>query len=167
MPSVFTVHDAAKVRLFAPLETLDAYTPPAATMAGRIAPNELVVVGDPSQAAAIVAHAEQALALLGTRAMVIDHTDGWSLFSLTGDDIEQVFARVSMLGLPDAADEPVFFMGRIAHVASKAFRRAGRIDIMTGSETTRHVADTLAHAGHHAGLTHVSAPETDPLGVTS
>ena len=39
--------------------------------------------------------------------------------------------RVSMIPLPAAADEPVFFMGRVCDVAGKAFRRGDRIDVMS------------------------------------
>ena len=166
MPELFTVHPAAKVRCFAPKAVLDALTTPAGALRGRIAPDEVVLVGAPGTASALLDHCKTALAGLGPSALIVDHTDGWSFYSLTGEGHEDVFARVSMLPLPAAGTEPVFFMGRIADMAAKAFRRPGRVDFMTGMETIRHVTEKLEHAGHDRGLHLVPAPDNDPVGVS-
>ena len=50
VPDLFTVHDAAKVRCFAPAEALDALATPAGALRGRIAPNEVVFVAAPGRA---------------------------------------------------------------------------------------------------------------------
>lgn len=167
MPDLFTVHDAAKVRCFAPPEAIDALATPAGALRGRIAPNEVVFVGEPGTAGDMKAALEQALASHGARALVVDHTDGWSFFSLAGDGVEDVFRRVSMVPLPGAGAEPVFFMGRVCDVATKAFRRGDRVDLMSGMEASRHVRDQLEHAGHAAGLHTVATPATDPVGASS
>jgi hypothetical protein len=165
VPDLFTVHDAAKVRCFAPPAALDALATPPGTLRGRIAPNELVLVGEPGTAGALAEACTAALAPQGAAAMVVDHTDGWTVFSLVGDGAEDVFARISMVPLPPVGAEPAFFMGRIGDVASKAFRRAGRIDFMTGTETSGHVREVLEHAGHAVGMHAVPAPDTNPMGV--
>jgi len=165
VPDLFTVHDAAKVRCFAPPAALDGLATPAGTLRGRIAPNEVVFVGAPGTAGALVESLSSSLADQGPSALVVDHTDGWTVFSIVGDGGEDVFSRISMVPLPTAAAEPVFFMGRIAEVASKAFRRPGRIDFMTGTETSRHVLEKLEQAGHAVGLHAVPAPDSDPMGV--
>ncbi len=167
MPDLYAVHDAAKVRCFAPADAIDGLATPAGALRGRIAPDEVVFVGAPGTAATMVAHCEGALAPLGARALVVDHTDGWSFFTIAGPGAEDVFCRVSMVPLPDAAEPGRFFMGRVCDVATKAFRRPGRIDIMTGMETTRHVMERLEHAGHGVGLHVTAAPEHDPVGVAS
>ena len=164
MPDLFTCHAAAKVRCFAPPAALDALATPDGVLRGRIAPNEVVLVGAPGTAGDLVATCQQALAGHGADALVVDHTDGWSFFSLRGDGAEDVFARVSMVPLPDAGDEPAFFMGQVCHVAAKAFRRPGRIDVMTGMEASKHVRETLEQAGHGRRLKHVDAPAADPIG---
>ena len=48
MPDLFTVHDAAKVRCFAPPEAIDRLATPTGVLRGRIAPNEVVFVGAPA-----------------------------------------------------------------------------------------------------------------------
>jgi hypothetical protein len=165
VPDLYTVHNAAKVRCFAPPEVLDGLPTPAGALRGRIAPNEVVFVGAPGRAAALAAHCEAAVGPLGARSLVVDHTDGWSFFTITGERAEDVFRRVSMVPLPAGGDEPVFFMGRICDVAAKAFRRPGRIDVMTGMEASRHVLHRLEHAGHAVGLHLTTAPEGDAVGV--
>jgi len=165
VPDLFTCHTAAKVRCFAPPAALDALPTPAGALRGRIAPNEVVLVGAPGTAAELVQTCEAALAAHGDAALVVDHTDGWSFFSLTGAGAEDVFARVSMVPLPEAGDEPAFVMGRVCDVAAKTFRRRGRIDVMTGMEASKHVRETLEHAGHGRRLKHVAAPAADPIGL--
>jgi hypothetical protein len=164
VPSLYHVDGAAKVRAFGPPAALDALATPAGSLRGRIASNELVLVGAPGTAGALDAHCGQALRGYGSSALVVDHTDGWTFFTLTGDGLEEVFARVSHLPLPAAGAEPVFFMGRIADVAAKAFRRPGRVDVMTGTEASLHVRERFEHVGHAFGLRVVAAPE-NALGV--
>jgi hypothetical protein len=163
VPELFTVHDAAKVRCFAPPEALDSLATPAGALRGRIAPNEVVFVAAPGRAPDLQRELGTALASHGTRALVVDHTDGWSVFSISGEGADDVFRRVSMVPLPAEG----FFMGRVCDVATKAFRRGDRVDLMCGMEASRHVRDRLEHAGHAVGLRAVAAPETDPMGVTA
>jgi hypothetical protein len=165
VPDLFTVHDAAKVRCFAPPDALDALVTPAGTLRGRIAPNEVVFVAAPGRGGELTADLEAALESHGNRALVVDHTDGWSFFSISGEGSTDVFRRVSMIPLPAASTEPVFFMGRVCDVAAKAFRRGDRVDVMSGMEASRHVRDRLEQAGHGVGLTSVAAPAADPIGV--
>jgi hypothetical protein len=165
VPDLFTVHDAAKVRCFAPPDALDALVTPAGTLRGRIAPNEVVFVAAPGRGGELTADLEAALESHGNRALVVDHTDGWSFFSISGEGSTDVFRRVSMIPLPAASTEPVFFMGRVCDVAAKAFRRGDRVDVMSGMEASRHVRDRLEQAGHAVGLHTVATPATDPIGV--
>jgi hypothetical protein len=166
VPDLHQINDAAKVRCFAPPDVLDALAAPPATLSGRVAPNEVVFVGAPGTAKALTATLTAALAAHGSRALVVDHTDGWSFFSISGDGAEDVFRRVSMVPLPAAGEGTTFFMGRVCDVATKAFRRAGRIDLMSGMEASAHVLDRLEHAGHAVGLHATTAPAVDPVGVT-
>jgi hypothetical protein len=163
VPELTILDGAAKVRVFAEPDVLDALDPsglPAGTLAGRIAPNELIVVGEPGTGAALADTLGQAVAEHGPAALVIDHTDGWSLHSLQGADLEEVWARVSHIPLPAGGDEPTFLAGRICDVAGKAFVRRGRVDILTGSEAREHVEHRLADAGRAFGLGHATAGDS-------
>ena len=146
MPELIEVHDAAKVRVFGPPAVLDGLTAPVDIVLGRVAPDELVLLGRPGTGTELVAGFETALAGHGARALVVDHTDGWSCFSLVGDDVAEVFARVTQIPFPDTTADPVFLMGRICDVAGKAFVREGRVDILTGAEASAHVHHRLEDA---------------------
>ena len=165
MPDMFEVKGAAKVRCFGREAALDGLSQPAGTLMGRIAPDEVIFVGQPGTAAALVEDLQGQLAGEGNAALVVDHTDGWTFFSLVGDGIEEVFAREANWKLPVSDGAPIFTVGKVCHVAGKLFIRPGRIDIMTGAEVHAHVHEALLHAGHHVGMHEVGAPANDPIGV--
>ncbi len=163
MPELRIIDGAAKVRVFAEPDVLDALEQPAGTYAGRIAPNELILVGEPGTGAELADALGQAVAGHGSAALVVDHTDGWSLHSLEGSGLDEVWARVSPVPLPAPGDEPTFLAGRICDVAGKAFVHRGRVDILTGSEAREHVEHRLFEAGRAFGLGH--ATPGDSLGT--
>ena len=165
MPNLFEVKGAAKIRCFGKEAVLDGLKQPAGTLIGRITPDEVIFVGEPGTAAALVEDLSGQLASEGTAALVVDHTDGWSLFSLVGEGVEEVFAREANWKLPVSNGEPVFTVGKDCHVAGKVFVRPNRIDIMTGGEVIEHVHDSLLHAGHHVNMHEVAAPAQNALGV--
>jgi hypothetical protein len=167
VPELYHVDGVAKIRCFGREAALDALRQPAGTLIGRIAPDEVVVVGAPGTAAALLEDLEGQLEAEGNAALVVDHTDGWTFYTLAGEGIEEVWARVSAVRLPDAnADRvPVFTVGKVCDVAAKVFVRPGRIDLMCGAEVRRHVTDRLAHAGHVLGLHDGEPSADDPIGV--
>ncbi len=165
MPDLFEVKGAAKIRCFGREAALDGLTQPAGTLQGRITPDEVIFVGQPGAAGALVEDLQAQLAGEGNAALVIDHTDGWTFFSLVGEGAEEVFAREANWKLPVSDGAPVFTVGMVCHVAGKLFVRPNRIDIMTGSEVIAHVRKSLNHAGHAVNLHEVSAPANDPIGI--
>jgi hypothetical protein len=167
VPELYHVDGVAKIRCWGREAALDALRQPAGTLIGRIAPDEVVVVGAPGTAAALLDDLESQLEGEGNAALVIDHTDGWTFFTVEGDGIEELWARVSAIRLPDAnADRvPVFTVGKVCDVAAKVFVRPGRIDLMCGAEVRRHVTDRLTHAGHVLGLHEGEPSGDDPIGV--
>lgn len=165
MPDLFLVNGAAKVRCFGHEATLNGLRQPAGTLIGRITPDEVIFVGQPGTAAALVSDLEGQLSGEGNAALVIDHTDGWTFFSLVGEGVEEVFARIANWKLPASDGAAVFTVGMVCHVAGKLFVRPNRIDIMTGAEVVVHVKEALEHAGHTINLHEVTAPAVDPIGI--
>ncbi len=165
MPDLFEVKGAAKIRCFGREAALDGLTQPAGTLQGRITPDEVIFVGQPGAAGALVENLQAQLAGEGNAALVIDHTDGWTFFSLVGEGAEEVFAREANWKLPVSNGAPVFTVGMVCHVAGKLFVRPNRIDIMTGSEVITHVRKSLNHAGHAVNMHEISAPANDPIGI--
>jgi hypothetical protein len=65
VPELIEVHDAAKVRVFGPPAVLDGLTAPVDTILGRVAPDELVLLGRPGTGTELVGGLETALARHG------------------------------------------------------------------------------------------------------
>ena len=156
MPELWEVKGAAKIRLFGPKDALDRVQTPAGVSQGRIAPDELLWLGDPEQAGALEAEGQKQLAGVGERGLVVDNSDGWALFSIVGDGRADALARLSSLRLPDEG----FLQGKVAGVPGKVFARPGRIDILCTSDVRWYVRERLLHAGADVGLTEGTPPES-------
>jgi sarcosine oxidase gamma subunit len=154
VPELWEVTGAAKIRLFGPKDALDRVQTPAGVEQGRVAPDELLWLGDPEQAKALEAEGRRQLAGAGERALVVDNSDGWTLFSIVGDGRADALARLSSVRLPDQG----FRQGNVAGVPGKVFARPGRIDILCTSDVRWYVHERLLHAGADVGLT----PGTPP-----
>jgi hypothetical protein len=156
VPELWEVTGAAKIRLFGPKDALDRVQTPPGVEQGRVAPDELLWLGDPEQAAALEAEGTRQLAGAGERALVVDNSDGWALFSIVGDGRADALARLSSLRLPDKG----FRQGKVADVPGKVFARPGRIDVLCTSDVRWYVRERLLHAGAALGLTEATPPAT-------
>jgi sarcosine oxidase gamma subunit len=155
VPELWEVKGAAKIRLFGPKDALDRVQTPAGVNQGRVAPDELLWLGDPEQAGALEAEGKRQLAGAGERALVVDNSDGWALFSIVGDGRADALARLSSLRLPDEG----FRQGKVADVPGKVFARAGRIDILCTSDVRWYVRERLLQSGADLGLKAGTAPD--------
>ena len=160
MPELWEVRGAAKIRCLGPAEALDRLEPPAGVGAGRVAPDEVLWLGDPGRAAELEALATSQLAGATGSTLVVDHSDGWTLLSLVGDDAAEALARVSSLRVPDDGG---FIQGQVAHAPGKVFCRPGRLDVLVGSDLAWFVRERLLHAGHAVGLHAADAPAAAPV----
>jgi hypothetical protein len=154
VPELWEVKGAAKIRLFGPKDALDRVQTPAGVTQGRVAPDELLWLGDPENASALEAEGKRQLAGAGERALVVDNSDGWALFSLLGDGRADALARLSSLQLPDEG----FRQGKVAGIPGKLFSRPGRIDLLCTSDVRWFVHERLLHAGRDVGLTEGTPP---------
>jgi hypothetical protein len=154
VPDGWAIEGAAKVRAFGPPDALDALKPPAGVRAGRVAGDEVLWVGEAGAADTLLDALRGQLAALGNRAAVVDHSDGYALFALTGEAREEVFARLSSIRLPAGGG---FVQGGFAGVPSRIFCSADRIEVIVTSDVAwfvggrlDHVVHSLAPAGGHA-----------------
>jgi hypothetical protein len=155
VPELWEVNGAAKIRLFGPKDALDRVQTPAGVEQGRVAPDELLWLGDPERAGELEAEGKRQLAGVGERGLVVDNSDGWALFSILGEGRADALARLSSLRLPDAG----FRQGKVAGVPGKVFARDGRIDILCTSDVRWYVRERLLHAGADVGLSEGTVPE--------
>ena len=145
MPEQWQITAAAKARAFGPPEALDKLTPPPGVRAGRVAGDEVLWVGEPGRAGELVEALDAQLSGHGNRAAIVDHSDGYALFTLTGDGREELFARLSSIRLPHT---DAFVQGSFAGVPSRIFRRDDRLEVIVTSDVAWFVGGRLEHAAH-------------------
>jgi hypothetical protein len=151
VPELWEVVTAAKVRAFGPPDAVDALTVPADVRAGRVAGDEVLWVGEPERLDDLLAALQSQLESLGNRAAVVDHSDGYALFALTGGDREELFSRLSSVRIPAAGG---FAQGNFAGVPARIFCSSDRLEVIVTSDVAWFVGGRLDHAGHslaHAG----------------
>ena len=149
MPELWEIAQASKARAFGPADALDALKVPAGVRAGRVAGDEVLWVGAADRADALVEALRSQLEKLGNRAAVVDHSDGYALFALTGDAREELFARLSSIRIPSAGG---FVQGNFAGVPARIFRRDDRLEVIVTSDVAWFVSGRLEHAGHSLAL---------------
>ena len=145
MPEQWEITDAAKVRGFGPPEALDKLTPPPGVRAGRVAGDEVLWVGERGRAGELTEALGAELSGYGNRATVVDHSDGYALFTLTGQERGALFARLSSIRIP-AVD--AFVQGNFAGVPARTFCRADRLEVIVTSDVAWFVSGRLEHAAH-------------------
>ncbi len=145
MPELWEIVNASKARAFGPADALDGLSVPGGVRAGRVAGDEVLWVGAPDGAAALVEALQSQLAKLGNRAAVVDHSDGYALFALTGAEREELFARLSSIRIPAGGG---FVQGNFAGVPARIFCGDDRIEVVVTSDVAWFVSTRLEHAGH-------------------
>ncbi len=98
--------------------------------AGRVAPGEVVIVGDVS-----VTAIDRAVRLADPDAIVIAVSDGWAGIVVEGEAARDVFARVSELELPAFG----FVQGDVAGTRVRAFVDGDRIELLVPAMVEDHV----------------------------
>jgi sarcosine oxidase gamma subunit len=145
VPELWEVTPKAKARAFGPAEALDKLTPPPGVRAGRVAGDEVLWVGDPGLADELVQGLGSQLSGYGNRAAVVDHSDGYALFTLSGEGREDLFARLSSIRLPET---DAFLQGNFAGVPARIFRTHEQLEVIVTSDVAWFVGGRLEHAAH-------------------
>jgi hypothetical protein len=107
--------------------------------AGRVAPDEVVLVGDVS-----VTAIERAVRLVDHDAVVMTVSDGWAGIVVEGDGAHDVFARESELVLPAFG----FVQGDVAGTRARVFVDGDRIELLVPAMVADHVRARI-EAGVH------------------
>jgi sarcosine oxidase gamma subunit len=145
VPDGWEIAGAAKVRGFGPPEALDKLTPPPGVRAGRVAGDEVLWVADGGRVGELLEALGAALSGYGNRATVVDHSDGYALFVLTGPERTEVFSRLSSIRIPEA---DAFVQGNFAGVPARTFCSADRLEVIVTSDVAWFVGSRLEHAAH-------------------
>jgi len=85
----------------------------------RVAPDETMALVTPAFTEDVRRALGDRIAALDPDAVVLDVSDGWSAFALTGDDADRAFSYLSALEPPPS---DAFVQGDVARVAAKVVR---------------------------------------------
>jgi len=127
---------------FASAGALDAVQAPAGTRACRIASDETAFVC-PADATGDVLEAIVPQVARGDRdGFVLDLSDGWTSFTLTGD-VERAFSYLSELQLPGPGG---FVQGDVLRVPVRVLIGEGKIDLLVPSSWGIYLHDEMLEA---------------------
>lgn len=123
-------------------EALDALvTPGYGARACRTAPDEALFVAAPGVATDVAREIGDRVPPLDDDALVIDVTDAWEAFALTGPDARAAFAYLSALELPEEG----FVQGDVAHVGAKVLADADGLLLLVPAPWGHHLWTRLLH----------------------
>lgn len=105
----------------------------------RTAPDEALVVVPPQAAGRLLAGATGALARADPDAVVLDATDGWCVWTLTGAEGREAFARLSTLLLPAEG----FAQGPVAHVPAKVLATPRGLHMLVPAMWREHLRERI------------------------
>lgn len=140
MLSVERTH-AAVVVCYASAAALDSLPAMPNAHSCRVAPDELWLIAP----AALLADTERFAAEYSARteptALVLDQSDGWTMFTLRGDGALAIFAQLSALPLP--ATRPAFVQGAVAGGPAKILLVEGAIHLLVPTTLRHHLTARL------------------------
>jgi hypothetical protein len=113
----------------------------------RTAPDEALFVAAPEVAADVAREVADRITALDDDAIVLDVSDGWAAWSLTGDDAARALSYLSQLDAPAAG---AFVQGDVAHVGAKVLGEPDGLTILVPAYWRDHVRE---RAIHDAGVT--------------
>lgn len=139
----FAPAQSAVIRCFAEPGALDALRTPVGAFACRIAPDELVFVSARDATTEIRAVVSADLERTDPDCLVLDQSDGWAVWMLSGPDRARAFARLCTTPYPHP---PAFLQGAIGSVPAKAVVLSDRIYVMVSSSLGHHIRERILAA---------------------
>jgi sarcosine oxidase gamma subunit len=102
----------------------------------RVAPDEAMAIDE--SASALQEH----LRVVDADAVVIDTTDGWTAFTITGEGAREAFARLSEMELPPDG----FAQGDCARVPVKVLTEGDHLTVLVPAMWGAYLGERLAEA---------------------
>lgn len=118
----------------------------------RLAPDEAMVLSEPGSLPTVLASVADAVAALDPHAVVLDATDGWSVWGLRGDEVDAAFARLSALEPPRDG----FVQGEVAGVPAKVVATPGGVDMLVPSMLGAYLRDAVLRRCRGIGIEEAS-----------
>ena len=134
--------NATVVACYADPRALDSLpVAPPGTHGCRVAPDELLLVAPPTERAETERWAADHFASADPSALVLDQSDGWSAFTLRGDEAPSVFAQLSDVPLP--LRRRAFLQGAVAGGSAKILLLDDAIHVLVPSTLRDNFAGRL------------------------
>jgi hypothetical protein len=130
---------AAVVGCYGSPDAIDELAGTVAAAFVRAAPDEAMLLGAPGGGASLAEIAESALTRVDPDAFAVEATDGWAVWTLTGDGTRLAFSRVSALRLGDDG----FVQGSVANVPVRVIALADRVDLVVPAMWAEHVRQRI------------------------
>ena len=134
---------AAVVRCFGNPQVLDGL-PASGGVTARVARDEAWLVGPAAARAQLAQAAKSYLAGTDPDGIVVDQSDGWSAWTVTGPQFAMVVARLSSIELP--SQRPAFVQGALADVPAKALVQSDRLHLIVPVQYAHHVSRRITQA---------------------
>ena len=128
---------AAVASVFASSDALDRLAP-AGAYACRVAPDEAMFVREPAAAEALLRDAG-AVTAGDPDAVVVDATDGWSVWTLAGEDSREAFTRLSQVELPEGG----YTHGEVLHLPVRIVAGPSAVHLFVPAMWRTHVHDKI------------------------
>ncbi|MFN8573893.1 MAG: hypothetical protein U0132_17680 [Gemmatimonadaceae bacterium] len=148
---------ASVITCLASPSTLDTLAAPSGTFACRVAPDELWLVTAPSRGDAARRQAIEHLTVAEPSGLVLDQSDGWSMFTLRGTDAPSLLAQLSVLPLPNGGTG--FTQGAVAGGPAKILLSQGTLHVIVPSTLRDYVGGRLRDV--LAGRTSIANDDVD------
>jgi hypothetical protein len=127
------------VQVFAEPDALDALAPAGSTRC-RVTPDEAMFVREVDAAQALLRDAE-AVTAGDPDALIVDGTDGWAVWTLGGDALQDALERLSHLELDPGTDG--FTQGDVAHIPARIVMEHGRAHVFVASMWKSYLRDRI------------------------
>ena len=150
---------ASVVICLADQAAFDGYVPPPGVRECRIAPDEMLLVAPTGRVADVVHDSVERVMAADPDAVVLDATDGWTVWTIEGSDVGAAFSRLSAIRLPDEG----FAQGDVARVPVKVTRDSGRVHFLVPSMWREHLRDRILERCRSLGV----VERTEPVAWTS
>ena len=112
------------------------------TVKMRTAPDEVLLLGPPGRAAGVIAEATSAM---GGGALVVDQTDAYSGWTISGSDAFELFARLS--AIPLERDRAAVLQGLVAKVPAKVLVTNSHLQLLVASNLAHHIQERVLSVG--------------------
>lgn len=154
MLSIERTH-AAVIACYASPQALDSLPSIPGAHACRVAPDELLLIAPPARRADTERRAAEHFTIMDATALVFDQSDGWTGFTLRGDEALTVFSQLSAIPLPTT--RPAFVQGAMAGGAAKILLLNQVVHVLVPLTLRQHVAARL----HDVCANRAIVPDTE------